>query len=115
MKIFYKQCFVKYSLRRGRLDEPKKKEMPATMPLNKTRTYNEAPLPKPVPSRAVKRDPPPTPSPSFSRTDCGRFSMRTRPTPTVCHTFNLANSCFKIIKTYLLLKIINLALGNMLC
>lgn len=71
-----------FSLRRGRLDEPKKKDTPATTPVNKTRTYNEAPLPKPVPSRIVKRDPPPTPSPSFSRTDCGRFSMRTRPTPT---------------------------------
>lgn len=71
-----------FSLRRGRLDEPKKKDTPVTTPVNKTRTYSDALLPKPAPTRVIKRDPPPTPSPSFSRTDCGRFSMRTRPTPT---------------------------------
>lgn len=67
-----------YSLRRGRL-EPKKKE-PPSLAASKGKIE---PL-KSIPARLTKREPPPVVVTNFSRTDCGRFSMRTsRPLPQV--------------------------------
>lgn len=78
---------IYYSLRRGRLDEPKKEIVPVKEPVLSKAKSLETPL-KAMPPRITKRDPAPlpapAPSPSFSRTDCGRFSMRVqRPAPPV--------------------------------
>uniref|UniRef100_A0A1B6D2F0 CEP170 C-terminal domain-containing protein n=1 Tax=Clastoptera arizonana TaxID=38151 RepID=A0A1B6D2F0_9HEMI len=71
-----------FSLRRGRLDEAKKEPSFRESILSKTKSL-ETPL-KAIPPRITRRDPvlASTPAPSFSRTDCGRFSMRAqKPSP----------------------------------
>uniref|UniRef100_A0A1B6G551 CEP170 C-terminal domain-containing protein n=1 Tax=Cuerna arida TaxID=1464854 RepID=A0A1B6G551_9HEMI len=66
-----------FSLRRGRLEDSKKK-ITSSVVLSKLKSE---PI-KAIPPRVTKRESLPASSPSFSRTDCGRFSMRTpRPLP----------------------------------
>ncbi|XP_046677475.1 nucleolar and coiled-body phosphoprotein 1 [Homalodisca vitripennis] len=66
-----------FSLRRGRLEDSKKKSTSSIVPSK----LKSEPI-KAIPPRVTKRESLPTSSPSFSRTDCGRFSMRTpRPLP----------------------------------